>query len=160
MAEKFLEIPGVETACEKAGYEKFLELSYFSFGGFHAPHDPSQTGHSGGKVSVAPISFQASGGKQSTLFMEKATTGTHIPKMVVHIAVQTGANTLETIETITLETVYVTSYTPDYDGDGPGQESVSIVADVITVDKKVQGNDGALTAVGNIKFDVRKAQTN
>jgi len=112
------------------------------------------TGLSAGKVTFADLSITKPTDKATAKLMELCCTGKHIQKGILTCCKSTGDKNPADYLTIKLEEIAITSVQQGgASGDDIGRESVSLAFGKFTLDYKVQGKDGTLTAAGTASWD-------
>ncbi len=153
----YMKIEGVDGESQDVGYEDTIKLQSINYG-IDSAVSPGGTGHSGGRVTLAPLQLNTVEGRHSIEFFKRCANGTHFPQIKIFHTKQTGDATQQTYKEVTLDVVYV-SHQSISGGDADSYESLMLNADKITIDYKAQDASGALTSVGLVEYDSRTAQT-
>ena len=129
--------------------------NFFSWSwGASNPASMHGTGLSAGKVSFADLSITKPTDKASAKLLELCCTGKHISKGTLTCSKSTGDKNPADYLTIKLEEIAITSVQHGgSSGDDIGHESISFAFGKFTLDYKVQGKDGTLTAAGTTNWD-------
>jgi type VI secretion system secreted protein Hcp len=151
--EYFLKLDGVTGEAAASKHSGEIEVMSWSWGASN-PASMHGTGLSAGKVSFSDLSITKPTDKASAKLLELCCTGKHITKGVLTCSKSTGDKNPADYLTIKLEEIAITSVQHGgSSGDDIGHESISFAFGKFTLDYKVQGKDGTLTAAGTTNWD-------
>jgi type VI secretion system secreted protein Hcp len=149
------DIPGEATA---KGFEGKIEIYSFSWGA-SAPVTigPGTTGISASRVSISSFNVMKKTDVASSKLFKAACLGEHIATMKVSMRKQTGTGGQDAFLIYSFDEVMVESiqWSGSSGGDDTPTESVSFAFGKVTVEYKVQGKDGKLTAGTPVVWDLR-----
>jgi type VI secretion system secreted protein Hcp len=151
--EYFLKLDGITGEAAASKHSGEIEVRSWSWGA-HNPASMHGTGLSAGKVTFADLSITKPTDKASAKLLELCCTGKHIAKGVLTCCKSTGDKNPADYLTIKLDEIAITSVQHGgASGDDIGSESISFAFGKFTLDYKVQGKDGTLTAAGTASWD-------
>jgi type VI secretion system secreted protein Hcp len=151
--EYFLKLDGITGEAAASKHSGEIEVMSWSWGASN-PASMHGTGLSAGKVSFADLSITKPTDKASAKLLELCCTGKHIAKGTLTCSKSTGDKNPADYLTIKLEEIAITSVQHGgSSGDDIGHESISFAFGKFTLDYKVQGKDGTLTAAGTTNWD-------
>jgi type VI secretion system secreted protein Hcp len=151
--EYFLKLDGITGEAAASKHSGEIEVMSWSWGASN-PASMHGTGLSAGKVSFADLSITKPTDKASAKLLELCCTGKHISKGTLTCSKSTGDKNPADYLTIKLEEIAITSVQHGgSSGDDIGHESISFAFGKFTLDYKVQGKDGTLTAAGTTNWD-------
>jgi type VI secretion system secreted protein Hcp len=148
----YLKLDGIEGEAVSAGFEKQITLLSFSWGGSQTTSVAGTGGSGAGKVNLSDISFMKNYDKASPQLFKSMTLGTHIKTGVVS-ATKAGSGGKPFLK-ISLGELFVTSLQDAASSEIPS-ESVSFSYNTIKVEYSTQNEQGILTAVGAVSYDVK-----
>ncbi len=151
--EYFLKLDGITGEAAASKHSGEIEVVSWSWGASN-PASMHGTGLSAGKVSFSDLTITKPTDKATAKLMELCCTGKHITKGLLTCCKSTGDKNPADYLTIKLEEIAITSVAQGgSSGDDIGRESVSMAFGKFTLDYKVQGKDGTLTAAGTAAWD-------
>lgn len=151
--EYFLKLDGITGEAAASKHSGEIEVSSWSWGASN-PASMHGTGLSAGKVSFSDLTLTKPTDKATAKLLELCCTGKHITKGILTCCKSTGDKNPADYLTIKLEEIAITSVQHGgSSGDDIGRESVSLAFGKFTLDYKVQGKDGTLTAAGTASWD-------
>lgn len=157
--EYFLKLDGITGEAASSKHSGEIELHSWNWGSSN-PASMHGTGLSAGKVSFSDLSISKPTDKSSAKLLELCCTGKHIATGVLTCSKSTGDKNPADYLTIKMEEIAITSVQHGgAAGDDIGHESVSMAFGKFTLDYKVQGKDGTLTAAGTASWDCFKRES-
>ena len=151
--EYFLKLDGITGEAAASKHTGEIEVMSWSWGASN-PASMHGTGLSAGKVSFSDLSISKPTDKATAKLMELCCTGKHIANGVLTCCKSTGDKNPADYLTIKLTEIAITSVQHGgASGDDIGHESVSFAFGKFSLDYKVQGKDGTLTAAGTATWD-------
>lgn len=151
--EYFLKLDGITGEAAASKHSGEIEVLSWSWGASN-PASMHGTGLSAGKVSFSDLTISKPTDKATAKLLELCCTGKHITKGVLTCCKSTGDKNPADYLTIKLEEIAITSVQHGgSSGDDIGHESVALAFGKFSLDYKVQGKDGTLTAAGTASWD-------
>jgi type VI secretion system secreted protein Hcp len=148
----YLKLDGIEGEAVSTGFEKQIQLLSFSWGGSQTTSVAGTGGSGAGKVDLSDLSVMKYYDKSSPQVFKALVTGTHI-KTGVLSATKAGGGGKPFLK-ISLGELFVTSNQISASSEIP-TESVSFSYNTIKVEYSTQNEQGILTAVGAVNYDVK-----
>jgi type VI secretion system secreted protein Hcp len=148
----YLKLDGIEGEAVSTGFEKQIQLLSFSWGGSQTTSVAGTGGSGAGKVDLSDISIMKYYDKSSPQVFKSLISGTHI-KTGVLSATKAGGGGKPFLK-ISLGELFVTSNQISASSEIP-TESVSFSYNTIKVEYSTQNEQGILTAVGAVNYDVK-----
>jgi len=148
----YLKLDGIEGEAVSTGFEKQIQLLSFSWGGSQTTSVAGTGGSGAGKVDLSDLSVMKYYDKSSPQVFKALVTGTHI-KTGVLSATKAGGGGKPFLK-ISLAELFVTSNQISASSEIP-TESVSFSYNTIKVEYSTQNEQGILTAVGAVNYDVK-----
>jgi type VI secretion system secreted protein Hcp len=148
----YLKLDGIEGEAVTTGFEKQIQLLSFSWGGSQTTSVAGTGGSGAGKVDLSDLSVMKYYDKSSPQVFKSLVTGTHI-KTGVLSATKAGGGGKPFLK-ISLGEMFVTSNQISASSEIP-TESVSFSYNTIKVEYSTQNEQGILTAVGAVSYDVK-----
>jgi type VI secretion system secreted protein Hcp len=153
------EIKGESTA---KGFKDAFEIYSFSFGASNPITIGTHSGGaSAGKVSVSSFNVMKKTDSASAQLFLNCCTGTHAEEMEVHCRKATGTGGQQDFLTYKFKGVFIESiqWSGSSGGDDTPTESVSFAFSKVEITYKKQDAKGALTAAGDVSWDLTQAAT-
>jgi len=148
----YLKLDGIEGEAATSGFEKQIQLLSFSWGGSQTTSVAGTGGSGAGKVDLSDLSIMKYYDKASPAVFKALVSGTHI-KTGVLSATKAGAGGKPFLK-ISLGELFVTSHQVSASSEIPS-ESVSFSYNTIKVEYSTQNEQGILTAVGAVQYDIK-----
>jgi len=148
----YLKLDGIEGEAATTGFEKQIQLLSFSWGGSQTTSVAGTGGSGAGKVDLSDLSIMKYYDKASPAVFKALVSGTHI-KTGVLSATKAGAGGKPFLK-ISLGELFVTSHQVSASSEIPS-ESVSFSYNTIKVEYSTQNEQGILTAVGAVQYDIK-----
>lgn len=148
----FLKLDGIQGESKADGHTDEIQILSFSLGGSQVTSVAGTGGSGAGKVDLSDLSIMKYYDKASPSVFKSLVSGTHIKTGVV-TAVKAGANNKPFLK-ISFEELFVTSQQVSASSEVP-TESVSFSYNKIKVEYSTQNEQGILTAVGAVSYDLK-----
>jgi type VI secretion system secreted protein Hcp len=148
----YLKLDGIEGEATTTGFEKQIQLLSFSWGGSQVTSVAGTGGSGAGKVDLSDFSIMKYYDKSSPAMFKSLISGTHIKTGVVS-ATKAGGGGKPFLK-ISFGEMFVTSSQISASSEIPS-ESVSFSYNTIKVEYSTQNEQGILTAVGAVSYDVK-----
>jgi type VI secretion system secreted protein Hcp len=148
----YLKLDGIEGEAVTTGFEKQIQILSFSWGGSQTTSVAGTGGSGAGKVDLSDISVMKYYDKSSPQVFKSLISGTHI-KTGVLSATKAGGGGKPFLK-ISFGELFVTSNQISASSEIP-TESVSFSYNTIKVEYSTQNEQGILTAVGAVSYDVK-----
>lgn len=148
----YLKLDGIEGEAVTSGFEKQIQLLSFSWGGSQTTSVAGTGGSGAGKVDLSDLSIMKYYDKSSPQVFKSLISGTHI-KTGVLSATKAGGGGKPFLK-ISLGELFVTSNQVSASSEIP-TESVSFSYNTIKVEYSTQNEQGILTAVGAVNYDLK-----
>ena len=154
--DAYLKMDKVEGESLRKGYEKAVEIISFRWGASNSVSHSAVGGQSAGRATAQSLTITKAFDKASPLFLKLLTTGKTTPKAELHCLKGTGSQQ-EPYLKLKFENVFVESISWSSGGE-EAMEHVSLAFSKISVEHKVQGQDGKLSAgAPEVAYDFVKA---
>ncbi len=154
--DAWLELEGVKGEATRKGHEEQIEVLSFSFGGNNAASVGHGSGGGAGRVSLSDFQIMKMTDASSTDLFQKMCSGKHYPKAKLTMYKAGGDEPLDYL-VYEFEELFVTSinWAGSQGGDAIPMESVSFAFGKVTINYKIQNEDG--TAKGTVpgSWDIR-----
>jgi len=148
----YLQLDGVQGEATTSGFENQIQLLSFSLGGSQVSSVAGTGGSGAGKVDLAHLSVMKYYDKSSPQLFKSLCSGTHI-KTGVLSATKAGGNGKPFLK-ISLGELFVSSLNHSASSEIP-TESVSFSYNTIKTEYSTQNEQGILTAVGAVNYDLK-----
>ena len=148
----YLKLDGIEGEAVTTGFEKQIQLLSFSWGGSQTTSVAGTGGSGAGKVDLSDLSVMKMYDKASPQLFKSMVSGTHI-KTGVLSATKAGGGGKPFLK-ISLGELFVTSLQDSASSEIP-TESVSFSYNTIKIEYSTQNDQGILTAVGAVSYDIK-----
>jgi type VI secretion system secreted protein Hcp len=148
--------PVVDGESTAKGFEKAIEIYSWSFGASNPTViSPGKGGLSAGRVSVSSFNMMKKTDKSSAKLFQMCCKGEHFEEIKVTNRKATGAGGQDGFLTYTFTNCMVESiqWSGSSGGDDTPTESVSVAAQKVEIEYKVQGKDGKLATGGQAAWD-------
>ena len=155
--DAFLKLDGIDGESQDRAFEKWIEVSSFSFGVSNPTTISSATGGAGaGKVQFQDFHFTSGINKASPQLMLHCATGQHIKKAQLFCRKAGGEQQSQVFIKYTLEDVLVSSYqTGGSFGEVVPTDQFSLNFAKIEFDFTPQASDGSLGSVVTASWDLK-----
>jgi type VI secretion system secreted protein Hcp len=148
----YLKLDSIEGEAVSTGFENQIQILSYSWGGSQHSSVAGTGGSGAGKVDLSDISFMKHYDKASPQMFKSLVSGTHI-KTGVLSATKAGGGGKAFLK-ITLGELFVTSLQDSASSEIP-TESVSFSYNTIKIEYSTQNEQGILTAVGAVSYDLK-----
>jgi type VI secretion system secreted protein Hcp len=148
----YLKLDSIEGEAKTENFENQIQLLSFSWGGSQVTSVAGTGGSGAGKVDLADFSVMKHYDKASPQLFKALASGTHI-KSGVMSAVKAGAGGKPYLK-VTFGELFVTSLQDAASSENP-TESVSFSYNTIKIEYSTQNEQGILTAVGSVGYDLK-----
>jgi len=148
----YLKLDGIEGEAVSTGFEKTIQLLSYSLGGSQTTSVAGTGGSGAGKVDLSDLSVMKYYDKASPAVFKALVTGTHI-KTGVLSATKAGGGGKPFLK-ISFGELFITSKQISASSEIP-TESVSFSYNTIKVEYSTQNEQGILTAVAAVNYDVK-----
>jgi type VI secretion system secreted protein Hcp len=148
----YLKLDGIEGEAVTTGFEKQIQLLSYSLGGSQTTSVAGTGGSGAGKVDLSDLSVMKYYDKASPGVFKSLISGTHI-KTGVLSATKAGGGGKPFLK-ISFGELFVTSNQVSASSEIP-TESVSFSYNTIKVEYSTQNEQGILTAVGAVSYDLK-----
>jgi len=158
--DTYILFPGGEIKGEATGLKDALEIFSFSFGASNpVTIGTASAGASAGKVSISSFNIMKKTDSSSADLFLACCQGQHYKAMDVHIRKATGTAGQKDFITYKFGTVFIESiqWSGSSGGDDTPTESVSFAFGQVAITYMKQDAKGALSAAGDVSWDVTKA---
>ncbi len=149
----FLKLDSITGESVADGHTDEIQLLSFSWGGSQVSSVAGTGGSGAGKVSLENLHAMKYYDKASPQLFKALISGTHI-KTGVLSAVKTGVTGGKPFLKVSLEELFVTNLSVSGSSEVPA-ESVSFSYNKIKIEYSTQNEQGILTAVGAVSYDVK-----
>jgi type VI secretion system secreted protein Hcp len=148
----YFKLDAIDGEAVTVGFEKQCQLLSFSWGGSQVTSVAGTGGSGAGKVDLMDINVMKHYDKASPQLFKSLISGTHI-KTGVLSAVKAGTGQKPYLK-ITFGELFVTSLQDSASSENP-TESVSFSYNTIKIEYSTQNEQGILTAVGAVSYDLK-----
>ena len=148
----YLKLDGIQGEAATEGFKDQIQLLSFSWGGSQTTSVAGTGGSGAGKVDLSDLSVMKNYDKSSPQMFKALISGTHI-KTGVLSATKAGGGGKPFLK-ISLGELFVTSLQDSASSEIP-TESVSFSYNTIKVEYSTQNEQGILTAVGAVSYDLK-----
>jgi type VI secretion system secreted protein Hcp len=158
--DTYILFPGGEIKGEATGLKDALEIYSFSFGASNpVTIGTASAGASAGKVSISSFNIMKKTDASSADLFLACCQGQHYAKMDVHMRKAGGTAGQKDFLTYKFGTVFIESiqWSGSSGGDDTPTESVSFAFGQVAITYMKQDATGALSAAGDVSWDVTKA---
>lgn len=153
----FLKLDGIQGESMDANHKDEIRIHSWSWGASQVTSVSGTGGSSAGKASLSEISIMKDYDKASPKLFSNLLMGTHIANGVLTASKSTGGKTSTPFLKISLKEIFVTSQQVSGSSEIPS-ESVSFSYNHIEVDYSLQKEDGTVTSVGIVQYDLKANQ--
>jgi type VI secretion system secreted protein Hcp len=150
----FLKLDSITGESVADGHSDEIQLLSFSWGGSQVTSVAGTGGSGAGKVSLENLHAMKYYDKASPTLFKALVSGTHI-KTGVLSAVKAGVTGGKPFLKVSLEELFVTNISVSGSSEIPA-ESVSFSYNKIKIEYSTQNEQGILTAVGSVSYDVKQ----
>lgn len=148
----YLKLDGIEGESADAAFKNQIQILSWSMGGTQVTTVAGTGGSGAGKADLADLHIMKYYDKASSHLFKTLVAGTHI-KTGVLSAIKAGANGKPYLK-VSFEELFVTSLQQSASNEVP-TESVSFSYNKIKIEYSVQNEQGILTAVGAVNYDLK-----
>jgi type VI secretion system secreted protein Hcp len=148
----YLKLDGIQGEAVTEGFKDQIQVLSFSWGGSQHTSVAGTGGSGAGKVDLSDISFMKHYDKSSPQLFKSLISGTHIKSGVLS-ATKAGGGGKPFLK-VTLGELFVTSLQDSASSEIP-TESVSFSYNTIKIEYSTQNEQGILTAVGAVSYDLK-----
>jgi type VI secretion system secreted protein Hcp len=149
----FLKLDSITGESQDANHKDEIQLLSFSWSGSQVSSVSGTGGSGAGKVSLDHFQIMKSYDKSSPQLFKSLVSGTHI-KTGMLSAVKSGADGKPFLK-VSFEELFVTNLSTSGSSEIPA-ESVSFSYNKIKVEYSTQNDQGILTAVGAVSYDLKQ----
>jgi type VI secretion system secreted protein Hcp len=150
----FLKLDSITGESVADGHKDEIQLLSFSWGGSQVSSVAGTGGSGAGKVSLENIHVMKYYDKASPTLFKSLVSGTHI-KTGVLSAVKSGVTEGKPFLKVSFEELFVTNVSISGSSEIPA-ESISFSYNKIKVEYSTQNEQGILTAVASVSYDVKQ----
>jgi type VI secretion system secreted protein Hcp len=148
----YLKLDGIQGESVTDGFKDQIQILSFSWGGSQTTSVAGTGGSGAGKVDLSDLSIMKHYDKSSPQMFKSLISGTHI-KTGVLSATKAGGGGKPFLK-ISLGELFITSLQDSASSEIP-TESVSFSYNTIKVEYSTQNDQGILTAVGAVSYDLK-----
>lgn len=148
----YLKLDGIQGEAVTEGFKDQIQLLSFSWGGSQVTSVAGTGGSGAGKVDLSDLSVMKHYDKSSPQMFKSLISGTHIKSGILS-ATKAGAGGKPFLK-VTLGELFVTSLQNSASSEIP-TESVSFSYNTIKIEYSTQNDQGILTAVGAVNYDLK-----